>query len=50
MDPILTLGLFTLLCGILIMLSIGFIFHCVMAIFECMDKTVSVFSPLKEQV
>ena len=50
MDPILTLGLFAFVCVILIMFSVGFIFHCVMAILECMDNTVSVFSPPTEHV
>ena len=45
MDPILTLGLFAFLCGILFLFSVGFIFHCMVATLECMDKTVSVFSP-----
>ena len=45
MDPILTLGLFAFWCGILFLFSVGFIFHCMVATLECMDKTVSVFSP-----
>ena len=45
MDPILTLGLFAFLCGILFLFSVGFIFHCMVATLECLDKTVSVFSP-----
>ena len=47
MDPILTLGLFAFVCVILIMFSVGFIFHCVMATLECVP--VSVFSPPTEQ-
>ena len=47
MDPILTLGLFAFVCAILIMFSVGFIFHCVMATLECVP--VSVFSPPTEQ-
>ena len=48
MDPILTLGLFAFVCAILIMFSVGFIFHCVMATLECVP--VSVFSPPTEHV
>ena len=42
MDPILTLGLFAFLCGILFLFSVGFVLYCMMATLECMDKTVSV--------
>ena len=45
MDPILTLGLFSIVGGGLFLFILSLIFHCLVAIIECIGNTV--FSPPK---
>lgn len=47
MDPILAIGLFAIVfCGVSLFL-LSLIFHCLLAILECVGNTVTVFSPPK---
>ena len=45
MDPILTLGLFSIVGSVLFLFILSLIFHCLVAIIECIGNTV--FSPPK---
>lgn len=47
MDPILTIGLFAIVFGVVSLFILSLIFHCLVAILECVDNTVTVFSPPK---
>lgn len=47
MDPILTLGLFSIVGGGLFLFILSLIFHCLVAIIECIGYTVTLFSPPK---
>ena len=47
MDPILTLGLISIVGGGLFLFILSLIFHCLVAIIECIGITVTVFSPPK---
>ena len=45
MDPILTLGLFSIVSGGLFLIILSLIFHCLVAIMECIGNTATIFSP-----
>jgi hypothetical protein len=47
MDPILTLGLISIVGGGLFLIILSFIYHCLLAILECIGNTV--FSPPKSR-
>ena len=47
MDPILALGLFSIVGGGLFLIILSLIFQCLVAIIECIGNTVTIFSPPK---
>ena len=47
MDPILTLGLIAFVFGGLFLIIVGFLYHCLLSILECIDNAVTRFEPPK---
>ena len=47
MDPILTLGLSAIVFGVLILIIVGFLYHCLLSILECIGNVVTRVEPPK---